>query len=466
MVRAPLVIPLILLPFFAFICFLTLYTLPVLAAIDTYPAPWRPPTIQDSMYDTWGEYNRECTSYVSWMLHSVNGFEMPRGGNSGFPADAVNWGPHATALGYTVDMDPAVGSIYWTVAGHVAYVESIPDSTHVQIEDYNSDGTGHWAERTVLTNSASGYIHFKDLQAPSDIAWYESWNNGTITIAKGSASGPMAGTTTFLTGYGKPDWAGVGDFNGDGKQDIAWYESGPGTITIAYGDGAGHVQSYYTMISGRGKPDWAGVGDFNGDGKDDIAWFEAWNGGKITIALGSASGSAAGYTTFQTGWNTPTWAGVGDFNGDSKADIAWYQSGTGNVLVAYGNGAGGVQSYYNMISGWGAPDWAGVGDFNNDGKSDIAWYEAWNHGTITIAQGSASGPMAGTTIFQTGWSTPTWAGVGDFNGDGNADIAWYETSNSNVLVAYGNGAGYPQSYYNMITGWGAPDWAEVGKFSS
>src|SRR2546430_5513724 len=79
-----------------------------LAGSDTYPAPWRPPATQDSVLDTWREWNRECTSYAAWMLHSVNGFEMP------FNDDAVNWGPDATARGYTVNMTPAVGSIFWS----------------------------------------------------------------------------------------------------------------------------------------------------------------------------------------------------------------------------------------------------------------------------------------------------------------------------------------------------------------
>src|SRR5258707_5673367 len=61
------------------------------AGTDTYPAPWAPPTAQDSMFDTWHEYNRECTSYAAWMLHSVNGFEMP------FNDDATNWGTDATS---------------------------------------------------------------------------------------------------------------------------------------------------------------------------------------------------------------------------------------------------------------------------------------------------------------------------------------------------------------------------------
>lgn len=111
----------------------------VFAGTDTYPQVWKTAQ-QGSVLDDWGEYNRECTSYVAWMLHSVNGFEMP------FSDDAFNWGARAKSLGYIVDSRPALGSVYWTYnPGHVAWVESISsDATAVTIEEYNYAGTGEW----------------------------------------------------------------------------------------------------------------------------------------------------------------------------------------------------------------------------------------------------------------------------------------------------------------------------------
>ena len=146
-----------------------------LAGSDTYPAPWAPPTTQDSLVDTWGELNRECTSYASWMLHSVNGFEMP------FHDDAVNWGPDASSRGYTVDMHPAVGSIFWSSSiDHVGWVESVSaDGSAISYEDYNFGLNGLWSEHTgVATSSASGYIHFKDVgaNAPSVSTAYNPSN--------------------------------------------------------------------------------------------------------------------------------------------------------------------------------------------------------------------------------------------------------------------------------------------------
>jgi len=64
------------------------------AGVDDYPAPWRAPTPMDHMLDSWGQWNRECTSFCAWRLHSRNGFEIPWA--FGY---ATTWGTHAASLG-------------------------------------------------------------------------------------------------------------------------------------------------------------------------------------------------------------------------------------------------------------------------------------------------------------------------------------------------------------------------------
>ena len=116
----------------------------------------------DSVFDSWGEYNRECTSAVAWWLHERNGFEMP------FHDNASGWGPDARARGFAVNGTPAVGSVAWWGAGdHVAWVAAVSGGS-VRIEEYNYGYQGHYHERTIPASAPSGYIHFKDLTtAPS-----------------------------------------------------------------------------------------------------------------------------------------------------------------------------------------------------------------------------------------------------------------------------------------------------------
>jgi surface antigen/uncharacterized protein YraI len=134
---------------------------------NDYPGIWLN-RAQDSVFDPWGEYNRECTSFAAWALFSRNGFKMP------FYDNASGWAAKARARGYAVNSTPAPGAIAWDApwahgagwAGHVAYVENLVGGS-VHIEEYNWDDHGHYNSRTVPASSFSAYIHFKDQQAPS-----------------------------------------------------------------------------------------------------------------------------------------------------------------------------------------------------------------------------------------------------------------------------------------------------------
>src|SRR5262249_47248502 len=161
------------------------------------------------------------------------------------------------------------------------------------------------------------------------------------------------------------------------------------------------------------------------------------------------------------GIGAPEWAGAGDFDGDGKDEIAWYEHGLDGTVSVFGNTGHSmfVADASRWVRGWGTPDWAGVGDFDGDGKADIAWYEAWNGGSIVIGRSTGSTFVnAGKWI--SGLGKPDWAAVGDFDGDGKADIAWYEKWNKggaiSIMVSNGRSFSFP-STKEWMTGIGAPD---------
>ncbi len=131
---------------------------------DDYPKEWKN-AANDSMIDTWGMYNRQCTSFAAWRLHSANKFNFDRAGLSWM---AYEWGVNARSLGYKVDKKPAVGAIAWwkssgsNYSGHVAWVAEVKGNT-VVIEEYNFDGNGKYHKRSISKSDVSGYIHFKDI---------------------------------------------------------------------------------------------------------------------------------------------------------------------------------------------------------------------------------------------------------------------------------------------------------------
>jgi hypothetical protein len=79
-----------------------------------------------------------------------------------------------------------------------------------------------------------------------------------------------------LKGFGQPDLALAGDFNGDGKYDFLWYETWTGVAKVFLSDGNYLSYSDSLTLKGFGQPDLALAGDFNGDGKDDLLWYENW----------------------------------------------------------------------------------------------------------------------------------------------------------------------------------------------
>jgi hypothetical protein len=178
--------------------------------------------------------------------------------------------------------------------------------------------------------------------------------------------------------------AGAGDFNGDGNTDILWRfygaGEGQGTTIIWFMNG--------TSISSQGYPyqvtdtDWKidRVGDFNRDGKADILWrYYGSGGGQGTAIIWCMDGATVidqiyPYQVLDTNWKID---GIGDFDGDGKADLLWRYYGTGGgqgtTIIWYMDGATTIgQGYPTSISD---TDWRvdGTGDFNGDGRADIVW---------------------------------------------------------------------------------------------
>jgi len=188
------------------------------AGTDDYPAQWKNVPI-DSMFDTWLEYNRECTSFVAWRLHSRNGFEMP------FHNDATGWADDALARGYTVDMNPTVGSVAWWAYGHLAWVESVNTGGTVTVEAYNwrtvtGEHDGAYHESTYSASAPSGYIHFKDSGSGLHSGDFVSYQGDVYRIAGGA---PIYVSNWATFGGAKPtialsasQWAGLREYPVDG----------------------------------------------------------------------------------------------------------------------------------------------------------------------------------------------------------------------------------------------------------
>ncbi len=267
-----------------------------------------------------------------------------------------------------------------------------------------------------------------------------SSNNVTVMLGNGSGGFTEASGSPFAVGP-DPVSIAVGDFDADGKLDLATANVGSDNVTVMLGNGSGgFTQAFGSPFAVGSDPVSVAVGDFNGDGKLDFATANA-SSDNVTVMLGNGSGgfTSAPGSPFTTGLS-PRCVAVGDFNSDGKLDFATANLISSNVTVMLGNGLGGFSqpSGSPFTSGLG-PFGIVVGDFNGDGKLDYVTANI-NNATVMLGNGSGGFTQASGSPFTAG-TEPASVAVGDFNGDGKLDFVTVNYTSDSLTVMLGNGSG-------------------------
>jgi hypothetical protein len=256
--------------------------------------------------------------------------------------NADGWADIATA-----DRFPDFVSVHFGDAGH-GFLPPVrfpvgPSTTSIAAADFNGDGLTDLVTTNYDGNSVS--VLLRDPHAPTGQTFFSA-------------------ATSFAVGGTHPESVAVGDFNGDGKQDLSTANIASSDVSVLIGDGHGSFghAARHAVESG---PTSVATSDFDHDGHLDIVSAESRS---LSVLLGDGGGGFAPATPFaltSTGFTTGTVA-VADFNGDGHPDLA-----TGDVYVLLGNGAGSFGPPTSFaVEGFGAA--VVVGDFNTDGKPDLA----------------------------------------------------------------------------------------------
>ena len=173
------------------------------------------------------------------------------------------------------------------------------------------------------------------------------------------------------------------------------------------------------------------IGDFNRDGKSDLA-LTTYSQGIVSILLGNGTGGFGATTNFNVG-SGPASVKTGDFNGDGKSDLVVANDASNNVSILLGNGTGGFGATTNFNVGLN-PLSVVVGDFNGDGKSDLATAN-FSSNNVSVLLGNGNGTFGTATNFAVGTS-PYALTVGDLDGNGSPDLAVTNFNSNNVSVLY------------------------------
>jgi len=344
------------------------------------------------------------------------------------------------------------------------------------------NGTGFVSSALVHWNGsalATTFVSSSQLKAtilPSDVAKAGTASVTVVNPAPGggtsnvvffevttaTSSIALSAPRGFDAGSG-PQSVAVGDFNGDGKPDLAVVNSYSNNVSILLGNGDGTFQIHVDYPTGA-QPGSVAIGDFNGDGKLDLAVVNSYSN-NVSVLLGNGNGTFQPAVSYGTGSGTgPAFVAVGDFNHDGKLDLAVANSNSTYVSVLLGNGDGTFQTAVNYDVG-GAPTSIAVGDFNHDGKLDLAVAVPVPGPStyVSVLLGNGDGTFQTAVNYNAPYA-PDAVAVGDFNGDGNLDLVVGNRS-SNISVFLGNGDGTFRTAVNYSAGYN-PSSVAVGDFNN
>jgi len=270
-----------------------------------------------------------------------------------------------------------------------------------------------------------------------DIAVTVSGQSGWVSVLLGNGDGSFQpGVKYTFTSSNNPRSIVVGDFNGDGHPDLAVLDAnaygGVVQVLLNRGDGT-FTAAPPSALSASAST--VAVGDFNGDGKLDLAVSSFT---QVTILLGRGDG------TFQTGWTSAPLphpdggAGIaaGDLNGDGHPDLA-VRDIWGRVTVLLNTGDGTFQtgaSYgprldtvYKLHAATIA-----IRDVTGDGTADIIALDPGHNG-VRVLRGNGDGTFQPPVSYLTGIE-PSGIAVADLNGDGRPDIVVANYAGNDVSV--------------------------------
>jgi len=268
-------------------------------------------------------------------------------------------------------------------------------------------------------------------------------NSNTVSVLLGNGSGGFGPKTDIPVGT-NPFSVAVGDFNGDQISDLVVANSGhfpddQGNISILLGNGDGTYRAPKNILVGN-IPVFAAVGDFNHDGKQDLA-VANFVDNTVSILRGNGDGSFGAPSTL----SFPPFSQIltvhaVDVDGDHNQDLV--VGGGSNVWFLKGNGLGGFGQPQLIHSGFTGE--FTIADFNGDSSPDLAVVDLNQQGTqftVDVLLNDGNGTFRRVATIPVFGTFVTGVIAADLNGDGKLDLAVPGLNTLSVAVLSGNGDG-------------------------
>ena len=265
------------------------------------------------------------------------------------------------------------------------------------------------------------------------------YQGSSVDVWMGNGDGGYQPPVNYQVGSG-PQGLLPADVNNDGNLDIIAADSGDSAshaIAILLGNSDGTFQPVQYVAGNQGVYDVI-AGDFNGDGKLDLAAVTP-NTNTLSLYYGKGDGTFQNPVNYSTDLN-PNYVVAADFNGDGKPDLLVTAHGGdgGYIDVELNQGDGALQIPPSARLSEFSPYSAVPADLRNNGINDVLYADPNNSFGYFLGNGNGT--------FQTGQGMavhegPVFVSVGDFDGDGILDVALCGYASSDITILKGNGAG-------------------------
>ena len=309
-----------------------------------------------------------------------------------------------------------------------------------EITVHLGNGTGGFGPKlsTLIVGTPAGLAvgDFSGDGKPDVAILNSAQNNVQILLGDGLGRFPTTRQTFAIAASSKQIL--TIDLNADAKRDLLVVSNTTNSVRILRGDGTGLFTLNTTLTTGTG-PIAMATADFNNDTRPDIAVANQ-AGDSVSVFMQATNGTFGSPSTLSPGFG-PRGIAVADINKDGPLDLIvtlGKVSQEGQVALMTGNGAGGFTLLNTLFVGP-APNWAATGDFNRDGNLDLATANnTGNTVSLLTSIGTATFLTPGRIPLPFG-SFPADVVVGDFNNDTRMDIVSANEQTNNISVVNGDG---------------------------